>query len=186
MKFILCLTFLCLFGCTSVPEDNSVAMSPYIPRVRSGLEFESNSAETRRFFTEFVEDSGDAATRMEQYFSVLGENLSSAVLALQDPYSDQISITMNRDMEAFVKAVNRRVFSGGSIVEMQDVLGMTEEGEFIKVRLEAPDILTGYVYIMKEPVEGRTPAEQMFVDFIRPGQEIRKMSISALVGLLKE
>ena len=187
MKVTALLLFLLLCnGCTSVPKESAVNMSPYIPRVRESLEFSSNSAETRRFFTSFVEDTSAPEERMERYFEVLGENVSSAVLAMKDPYADQLSLTINRDMEAFARAVNRRVFSGGSIVEMQDVLGMTEEGEFIKVRLEAPDILAGYVYVMKDPVEGRSPAEQTFVDFLRPGQETRKLSISALIGLLSD
>jgi hypothetical protein len=186
MKTFLSIFLLLLVGCSSVPKESAVNMSPYIPQVRESLEFSSNSAETRRFFTEFIEEAGDADDRMERYFDVLGENVSSAILAMKDPYADQISITLNRDMETFVKEVNRRVLSGGSIVEMQDVLGMTLEGEFVKVRLEAPGILAGYVYVMKDPIMGRTPAEQTFVDFMRPGQETRKLSISALIGLLED
>jgi len=171
-------------GCTTIPQSTRVDMSPYIPQIRSSLEFQSNPAVTRSFFTDFVEEKGEQEERMQRYFDVLGENVSSVVLAMKDPYSEQISITLNRDMETFVREVNRRVFSGSSIVEMQDVLGVTDEGFLLKVRFEAPGILAGYVYIMKEPIQGRTPAEQTFVEFIRPGKEPRKLSIAALIGLL--
>jgi len=186
MKALPFLLLLMIAGCSSVPREQDVNMSPYIPQVRESLEFASDSAATRRFFTDFVDDTGDPQARMETYYEVLGENVSSAVLAMKDPYAGQISLTLNRDMEAFVKAVNRRVFSGGSIVEMQDVMGMVEEEGFVKVRLDAPDILAGYVWVMKTPIPGRTPAEQTFVDFSRPGQETRKLSISALIGLLDD
>lgn len=161
-------------------------MGPYIPRIRESLEFGTNAAETRRFFSGFVEEEGSAAARMQNFFDVLGENVSSAMLSMKDPYADQLSLVLNRDMETFVREVNRRVFSGGSLVEMQDVLMVTREGDFIKIRLEAPGILTGYVYLMEDPIEGRTPSEQTFVDFIRPGYETRKLSISALIGMLSD
>lgn len=186
MKTPAFLILLFFAGCASVPRESDINMAPYIPQVRESLEFSSNSTVTRRFFTTFVEETGSNEERMRKFYEVLGENVSSAVLSMKDPYADQISLTLNRDMETFVKEVNRRVFSGGSIVEMQDVLGMTLEGEFVKVRLEAPGILAGYVYVMKEPIPGRSPAEQTFVDFLRPGQEPRKLSISALIGLLQD
>lgn len=184
MKSFAYLFLLIVVGCSSVPKEGPLNMNPYIHRVRNSLEFKSNAARTRLFFTEFAEETGEPEVRMERFYSVLGENVSSAVLSMKDPYADQISLTLNRDMEVFVKAVNRRVFSGGSVVEMQDVLNMTLEGEFVKVTLDAPGILTGVVYVMKDPIEGRTPAEQTFVDFSRPGKETRKMSISALIDLL--
>lgn len=179
--------FLCLFtGCASIPTVDSFDWSPYIPQIRRSLEFHSNTAETRRFFAGFVEATGGPEERMERYFEALGENVSSAVLAMKDPYADQISITLNRDMETFVTEVNRRVFSGGSIVEMQDVITVTEEGKFLNVQVEAPGILTGTVYVMKDPIPGRTASEQTFVDYRRPGRETRKLSISALIGLLTD
>ena len=184
MKTIFVPLFFLLTGCASVPKESGIDMGPIIPRLRESLEFKSNSVRTRRFFTNFVEGSGDPQERMEKFYDVLGENVSSAMLSMKDPYADQISITLNEDMETFVSSVNRRVFSGGSLVEMQDVLQLNDEGDFIKVRLEAPGILAGYVYIMKEPIMGRTAAEQTFVDYLKPGEEPRKLSISALIGLL--
>lgn len=186
MKYLFAFFFLFLAGCTTVPEDRTVDMGPYIPRIRKSLEFKSNAAETRRFFSGFVEQEGNPADRIQRYFDVLGENVSSAMLVMKDPYADQTSIVLNRDMETFVEKVNRRVFSGGSLVEMQDVMMVTEEGDFLKIRLEAPGILTGYIYMMKEPIAGRKPSEQTFVDFMRTGQETRKLSISALIGLLND
>jgi hypothetical protein len=186
MKLLLPVLFLLLGGCTTVPQNQPLDWSPYIPQIRRSLEFASNAAETRRFFSEFVEDDGDPEERMVRFYEVLGENVSSAVLSMRDPYSNQISLTLNRNMNIFVQQVNRRVFSGGSIVEMQDVVRVSEEGKFLKVTVEAPGILNGYVYIMKDPIEGRSTAEQTFVDFIRAGYETRKLSISALIGLLED
>jgi hypothetical protein len=186
MKLHVVLICCLLTGCASIPKVDSFDWSPYIPQIRRSLEFHSNSAETRRFFANFVEETGGAEQRMQRYFEALGENVSSAILAMKDPYADQTSITLNRDMETFVAQVNRRVFSGGSIVEMQDVIRVTDEGKFLNVRVEAPGILIGNVYVIKDPIPGRTASEQTFVDYIRPGMETRKLSISALIGLLTD
>ncbi len=43
---------------------------------------------------------------------------------MKEPIFEQINLRLNSDMDAFVKALNRRVFPGGSLVEMQDVVGM--------------------------------------------------------------
>lgn len=150
-------------------------------RVRQSMEFASDTAQTRAFFTQFVENPG---MDMEIFFKALGRNVSSSLLAMKDPYAQQISLRMNPDMEAFAPALNRRLFSGGSLLEMQDVVGMTMVGEFLRVEVEAPDIVSGYFYVICKEIEGRTIAEQTFVDFTRPGEGTGKLSIEALIGLL--
>lgn len=150
-------------------------------RVRESMEFVSDTAQTRAFFTDFVESPG---MDMEIFFKVLGRNVSSSLLAMKDPYAQQISLRLNPDMDVFVTALNRRLFSGGSLLEMQDVVGMTMVGEFLRVEVEAPDIVSGYFYVICKDIEGRTMAEQTFVDFTRPGSGTGKLSIEALIGLL--
>jgi hypothetical protein len=62
---------------------------------------------------------------------------------------------------------------------------MRREGEFIRVTFNSPDIVSGTVYVLCQPIEGRTAAEQTFVDYVREGETPRKLSISALMGLLR-
>lgn len=174
---------LCLWtGCAYTPEETiTFDQNACTTRVRSSLVFSSDAAQTRSFFTAFVENPG---MDMEVFFSALGKNVSSAMLAMKDPYSQQISLRMNPDMDAFAVALNRRLFSGGSLIEMQDVVSMTMVGEFLRVDVVAPDIVSGYFYVICKEIEGRSVAEQTFVDYTRPGGGTGKLSIEALIGLL--
>lgn len=170
-------------GCTSTSPMGPVTYDETAcsARVRQSMEFASDTARTRMFFTEFVSNPG---MEMERFFNVLGRNVSSSLLAMKDPYSQQISLRLNPDMDIFVNALNRRLFSGGSLLEMQDVVGMTMDGEFLRVEVEAPDIVSGYFYVICKDIEGRTIAEQTFVDYTPPEKDTAKLSIEALIGLL--
>lgn len=160
--------------------------SPCRSKVREALEFSSNTTQTRLFFTDYVSDDGMMSDDpMQAFYDTLGVNVSSVLLSMKEPYSHRISLRLNEDMEAFVKAVNRRVFSGGSLVEMQDVVGMVTEGDFMKVTIDSPDIVSGVLYVMCETIEGRSVEEQTFVDFTPEAGETRKLSISALKGLME-
>lgn len=171
-----------LSGCAYSPESTvTFDQNACSGRVRQSMEFASNTAKTRAFFTEFIENPG---MDIEIFFQVLGRNVSSSLLAMKDPYAQQISLRMNPDMDVFVAALNRRLFSGGSLLEMQDVTSMTMVGEFLRVEVNAPDIVSGYFYVICKEIEGRTLAEQTFVDYTRPGEGTGKLSIEALIGLL--
>src|SRR5690606_10808023 len=142
MKYLFFMFSLACFwtGCAYSPEETvTFDRDACSTRVRRSLEFASNTAQTRAFFTAFVENPG---MEMEVFFNTLGRNVSSTLLAMKDPYSQQISLRLNPDMDAFAVALNRRLFSGGSLVEMQDVVGMTMVGEFLRVDVEAPDIVS--------------------------------------------
>jgi hypothetical protein len=185
-RFIFLLLTL-LTACVSAPRDEVVLEdSPCRGKIREALEFASGTTETRLFFTDYVSEDGiTSEDPMESFYEVLGVNVSSVLLSMKEPYSNQISLRLNSDMEAFVRALNRRVFSGGSLVEMQDVVGMRTEGEFMKVTIDSPDMVSGVLYVMCEPIEGREVEDQTFVDFVQDGQETRKLSISALKGLIE-
>lgn len=184
MKYLfLLLSFVLIFtGCVS-PSEPKVTYdeTACTGRVRDSLVFASNTMQTRMFFTDFVSNPG---MEMDRFFDVLGKNVSSALLAMKDPYSQQVSLRLNPDMDAFSKALNKRLFSGGSLIEMQDVVGMTMQDEFLRVDIAAPDIVSGYFYIICKEIEGRTLAEQTFLDYSKPNQGRAKMSIEALIGLL--
>jgi len=181
-SLLLILSVFTLFGCAYSP-DTTVTFdeNACIGRVRESMEFKSDTAQTRAFFTRFVSNPG---MDMEIFFNVLGRNVSSALLAMKEPYSQQISLRLNPDMDTFVTALNRRLFSGGSLLEMQDVMGMTMQDEFLRVQVDAPQIVSGYFYVICKEIEGRKVPEQVFVDFTRPEGGTGKMSIEALIGLL--
>lgn len=174
-------------GCVSTPrEEVTLQNSPCRGKIREAIEFSSSTAQTRLFFTDYVSDQGMMSDDpMQSYYDVLGVNVSSVLLSMKEPISEQISLRLNSDMDAFVKALNRRVFSGGSLVEMQDVVGMVTEGEFMKVTIDSPDIVSGVMYVMCEDIEGRAVEDQTFVDFTSGNGESRKVSISALKGLVE-
>ncbi|MGA0333363.1 MAG: hypothetical protein ACO3N7_05675 [Kiritimatiellia bacterium] len=173
-----------LTGCAYTPDEKvPLDKKACVGRVKESMEYASNPAQTRAFFTAFVSNPG---MDMEILFSELGRNLSSALLAMKDPYAQQISLRLNPDLDsrAFDQALTRRLFSGGSLLEMQDVVGMTMEGEFLRVEVEAPHIVSGYFYVICKQIEGRTIAEQTFVDYTRPAGGTGKLSVDALINLL--
>ncbi|MDA3873211.1 MAG: hypothetical protein PF795_04560 [Kiritimatiellae bacterium] len=176
-----------LSGCVSGPrEDVTIENTPCRGKIREAIEFFSTTVETRMFFTDYVSDAGMMSDDpMQIFYDTLGVNVSSVLLSMKEPYSHQISLRLNSDMDAFVKAVNRRVFSGGSLVEMQDVVGMVTEGEFMKVTIDSPNIVSGVLFVRCEPIEGREVAEQTFVDFTAEDGVSRKLSVSALKGLIE-
>lgn len=175
-------TALIFSGCTtSSSESASFDPNACRSKVRDSMEFASDSARTRAFFAEYVNNPG---MEMEIFFNVLGRNISSTLLAMKEPYSDKISLRLNPDLDAAAAAMNKRVMVGGSILEMQDVVGMTMVGEFLRVDVNAPEIVSGYFYVICKEIEGRTLQEQTFVDYTRPDGATGKMSIQALVSLL--
>ena len=175
-----------LAGCASTPKKAEFDPNDYFVQIRDGLEFKTNPVETFQFFESLKNTKGRSARDPDQFTNVLGENLSTAVLFMDSATTDKISVQVNSSREGFVKAMNARIGQGASIILTQDVRGVTDEGEFIRVRLLAPYILDGYVLVKKNPIEGRTPAEQMFVEYYQTGQPPRKLSISALLTLLKK
>jgi len=176
------LPFFIWTGCAYSPDDTvTFDDNACSGRVRQSMVFGSDTAKTRAFFTEFVSNPG---MEMDIFFNQLGKNVSSALLAMKDPYSQQISLRLNSDMDSFVVALNKRLFSGGSLLEMQDVIGMTMQDEFLRVEVDAPNIVSGYFYIMCKDIDGRSIAEQTFVGYTKSNESEAKMSIEALIGLL--
>ena len=150
------------------------------------MAFETNAADTRHFFANMSASTGPALQRqLNRYYEVLGVNLSSVLLMLDSRLAERVSLNMrigDRDQGTWLM---RRLSAGRSVVDMGDVASMEPEGQFLRVELKE-GVVSGYFYVLCEDIEGRTIGEQTFVDYFKRGQEPRKMSVAALVGLMDD
>ncbi|WFB37062.1 hypothetical protein P3T73_04725 [Kiritimatiellota bacterium B12222] len=187
MKSIFPLSFLSVLlftACTSVPDpDHQPTMSQKdcSERIEASLEFSSLPGQTLNFINYMA---SNPTTDMEVFFEALGKNISSTLLVIRDPYAQVISIRINTNMTTFTPAWNDRLVEGKSFVCMEDVVDTQMVGDFLRVQIDAPNIASGYFYIMCKEIEGRNLSEQVFVDYFRPGDAPAKISIEALSGLL--
>lgn len=184
MKVSLLALLILLTGCVTTDSKTSeIDPNDYFVQIQDGLEFATTPRQTVQVFQRMRQDGGQS---MDAMLDVLGDNLSSAVLIMDDAFADQISLSLNLDKAGMAKAMNQRVSRGISVISIQDVTQVTDEGNLVKVRVDSPGILSGFVYVLKEPIPRRSSGDQTFVDFYMTGQAPRKLSISAMMGLLQK
>jgi hypothetical protein len=170
---------------SSSPETNWDACRAQIPQA---LAFASYPGQTRQFLTGMSTKSGlKLRPYLDRYYQVLGYNLSSIALMLDEEASNRTSLQLRSGLRPEAKAawLKSRIENGQSLFWARDIQSIQQEGEFLRVDLNPALPVHGSIYIACNAPEDRTIGQRTFVQFFHANGEVRKMSLVALAGWLE-